>query len=154
MAKVLQLEGLSLDQVGAAFRDLIYSLENADAKVELAIANSLWANNIDVYEDFLQRCRDNFGAEVSRLDFGNPGAVAAINKWVSENTKGKIGKIVDRLSTADIFVLLNAVYFNGKWLKPFDKNATNDEEFHLLDGSTKKVPMMHQRADFGYFENE
>ncbi len=154
MAKVLQLEGLSLDEVDKTFHDTIASLENADPQVELQIANSLWGNNIDFNADFLARCRDNFDAEANKLDFADPGSADEINRWVSDNTKGKIGKIVDSLSPSDLFILLNAVYFNGKWQNAFDKTATSDEDFHLQDGVLEKVAMMKQQGKFPYFENE
>jgi len=154
MAKVLQLEGLDLDQVDNTFHDLIASLEQADPKVELEIADSLWANNFDFYPEFLARCQDYFGAEANQLDFSDPKTVDAINAWVSDKTKGKIEGIINKLDPEDLFVLLNAVYFNGKWQKAFDKQDTSDQDFHLADGSVGKVPMMKQDGELSYFEND
>ncbi|OFW59562.1 MAG: hypothetical protein A2W01_06550, partial [Candidatus Solincola sediminis] len=154
MAKVLQLEGLDLDQIDTTYHDLIASLEHADPKVELEIANSLWANNVDFLPDFLARCRGYFDASLDEGDFCDPHTIEAINAWVSEKTKGKIGKIVEKLTREDLFILLNAVYFSGKWQKAFDPEETTDQDFRLTDGSTKKVPTMRRKAEFPYFENE
>ena len=55
----------------------------------LKIANSVWINQNkadSVYEDFLKYVRENFGAEVGTLEFGQ-GAVETINKWVEEQTE-------------------------------------------------------------------
>jgi serpin B len=41
-------------------------------------------------------------------------------------------------------VLVNAIYFKGDWLHPFDPNSTHDAPFHLLDGSDIQVEMMSQ----------
>jgi len=75
MEKTLQLEGMSMDEVNAAFADLLTILQNSDPKVELTVANSLWAREgVEFNEDFLQRNRDYFQAEVAELDFENPDA--------------------------------------------------------------------------------
>jgi serine protease inhibitor len=47
-------------------------------------------------------------------------------------------------------VLANAIYFKAGWHHPFEDSATSPEPFHLLDGSTLDVPMMHQTESFGY----
>merc|ERR1719312_2481799 len=49
------------------------------------------------------------------------------------------------------FVLLNAIYFKGKWEKPFKKDKTDWEgKFHVGVQKTVKAKMMHQKASFGY----
>jgi serpin B len=51
--------------------------------------------------------------------------------------------------------LINAIYFKGDWTYQFDPNDTKDEDFTLLDGSTKQVPMMNmQDVSFPYYANE
>src|SRR5262249_43936018 len=48
-------------------------------------------------------------------------------------------------------VLTNAIYFKGKWDRPFNKAGTQDEDWFGPAG-TRQVPMMHQRGDFWYYE--
>jgi serpin B len=43
-------------------------------------------------------------------------------------------------------VLVNAIYFLGDWLSPFQPNATAPAPFHLGPTSTVDVPTMHQNA--------
>jgi serpin B len=50
-------------------------------------------------------------------------------------------------------VLTNAVYFKGQWMSRFDEERTTDATFHGAHGDAT-VPMMHQRDDFQYFEND
>ena len=155
MAGVLDLEGMSLEEANEQLSNLMTSLAQADEDVLLEIADSLWADEGYVFqEDFVQRCRDFYAAEVANLDLQDPGTVERINAWVSENTHDKIKKITDRIDPAVVLMLINAVYFNGKWHTPFDPSLTADGEFQRLDGGTVSVPFMHRSGDFSYFENE
>ena len=50
-------------------------------------------------------------------------------------------------------MITNAIYFKGKWLTEFDKTATRDEDFYLINGQKTKVKMMYQENRFNYYEN-
>jgi serpin B len=41
-------------------------------------------------------------------------------------------------------VLVNAVYLQADWFRPFGKYPTEDASFTRLDGSTVTVPLMHE----------
>lgn len=155
MAKAMRLEGMSKEELNQAAFDLRQSLQSADPKVELTIANSLWARQgISFKKQFLETNRQYFGAQVSVLDFADPGAPQTINRWVEANTKGKIPKIVDRIPASTVMFLINAIYFHGKWQKPFDKSLTQEKPFHLANGEQKRVPMMMQTGKFPYLKGE
>jgi serine protease inhibitor len=155
MRRTLKTEGLSLDELNEASAALINSLRSSDPKVELAIANSLWARReVKFREDFLERNRRFFAAEVASLDFGAPSALTAINDWVSRNTKSKIPSIIDRINTDDVMFLINAVYFKGEWENKFEKGLTKNEPFYPLSGLQKEVPMMSQSGDYQYYRGD
>lgn len=155
MARALKLEGAGLDELNLASADLLNALKSADPKIELAIANSLWAREgVRFKEDFLARNRQFFGAEISALDFKNPQSVATINRWVSANTKGKIDKILDQIAQDQVLFLINAVYFKGLWQTKFDKALTQTRPFHLLGGRQKQTPMMAQSGSYLYHRGD
>ncbi|GIV20837.1 MAG: serpin [Armatimonadota bacterium] len=155
MAKAMRLEGMSKEELNQAAFDLRQSLQSADPKVELTIANSLWARQgISFKRQFLDANRQYFGAQVSVLDFADPDAPQTINRWVEAHTKGKIPKIVDRIPASTVMFLINAIYFHGKWQKPFDKSLTQEKPFHLANGEQKRVPMMMQTSKFPYLKGE
>jgi serine protease inhibitor len=150
MAEVLGFQEMSLEEINAAFADLRSILENPDPKVELAIANSLWARQgKEFYEDFLQRNRDYYGAEVAALDFDLPDAADTINQWVEEQTKGRIKDLIEPpIDPLTVLFLINAIYFKADWAEPFDPKQTREIPFYLPDGSSKPHPVMFREGDF------
>ena len=155
MAKALELQGMSLQQVNQANDALKASLETADPAVQLAIANSLWVKQgVTFKPDFMQSNQQFYKAKVTELDFAKPEAPGIINSWVKENTRGKIDQVVQQINPSDVLFLINAIYFKGKWTNEFDKSQTSDRPFYLSDGTQKQHPMMSQSGKYRYFENE
>lgn len=155
MARGLKLDGMSLDEVNRANATLMSSLKSTDPKIELTIANSLWARQgVQFKSDFLARTRQFFGAEIAALNFSEPQAKTTINNWVSKSTKGKIPAIVDQIDNQKVLFLINAIYFKGVWTKQFDKALTKNEPFHLPSGAAQPVPMMSQSGNYLYYRGD
>jgi serine protease inhibitor len=155
MKKTLGLSGFENSRVNASNKAFIDSLSKLDKTIELNIANSLWLTNTLKFSDkFLADNRVFYNAEVSELNFSDPGAADTINSWASQKTKGKITNVIaPPINPATNIVLANATYFKGTWLYPFDKTKTADGQFKLMDGTTKTVPMMSLLCSNGYLEN-
>ena len=60
--------------------------------------------------------------------------------------------IVSPESISDLtrLVLVDAIYFKGKWASVFDPKRTRDAQFHLDQQRSIKVPMMWQKGDYSY----
>jgi serpin B len=122
---------------------------------ELSIANSLWGQEgFPFLGTFLDLLAENYGAGMRLVDYQDDpeGARQAINDWVSDETRDKIKDLIPQgaIDAMTRLVLANAIYFKAGWLDPFEETATGPEPFHLLDGSTVEIPMMHQSESFGY----
>lgn len=153
MAKALELQGLSLADVNQGNAALIAALQKADPAVEVAIANSLWAQKGGGFQrEFLRRNQQFYKAQVTELNFKQPGAAGKINNWVKQQTRGKITQIVDQVQPNLVLLLLNAVYFKGKWSQAFDAADTVERPFTLANGSRKQHPMMTQTGRYDYYE--
>ena len=151
MANTLGLEGMSLEEVNRAAADLTSALVSTDPKVQLKIANSLWAEKrLTLKPAFVQRSKEYYAAEVTSLDFASPTAPETINSWVNKNTEGKIEKVVERIAGGEILFLINAIYFKGEWQFKFEKEKTKDDVFRLSDGGQKKLPMMFRSGRYFY----
>lgn len=155
MADALEVDSMSPEEVNRAFADLRSTLANADPKLQLRIANSLWAkNSFTPKPTFIQRSKEYYAAEVASLDFASPAAPATINSWVKRNTEGRIEGVVDRIKPETILFLINAIYFKGQWQVSFEKEKTKDDMFRLADGRQKKLPMMFQSRKYLYHKDE
>ncbi|WP_138498675.1 serpin family protein [Nostoc sp. PA-18-2419] len=156
MAKTLELQGMNLSEINSAYATILKQLlDNQDPKVQLKIANSLWANqDIKFQSEFLKRAEDFYQAKVSNLNFQDATAVNTINNWVKDNTDGKINKIVGQIDPNQVLFLINAIYFKGNWSNAFDKNKTAEYPFNIASGRQKQYPMMSQDGEYKYYENE
>lgn len=132
------------EKLNAAYQDFLTTVPEIDPKVRLNIANSIWyKEGFPVKQDFIDANRTFYQSEVKPLDFNSPGAPDAINNWVDDKTEGLIDKIIDQVPGNIVMYLINAVYFKGTWLRPFDKDKTEDRPFTKADGSKVTVEMMN-----------
>ena len=127
--------------------------------VQCKIANALYVQEgTDLQGDFLQLAKDSFGAEVQPAGFKtNHEAVRQeINRWVDQRTGGKIQGLFGpgALDSLTSLVLVNAIYFKGRWANQFRMQDTRPLPFYMADGASTSVPMMHQTGKAGYAENE
>lgn len=166
MADVLHFT-LPQDRLHPAFNLLDQALASRGATAKskdgkpfrLSIANSLWGQaGYKFLPAFLDTLAENYGAGLRLVDFSSAPEAArkTINDWVSDQTEGKIKDLIPQgaIDTLTRLVLANAIYFNAAWMYPFDKDATEEGVFYLLDGSQVAVPMMHQDKHFRYFAGE
>lgn len=145
--KTLKADESSVEELNQAYRTLLKELPEADNKVNLSIANSVWyRQGFAVKQSFQQVLSEIFDAQI----YGEPfdmQTVKKINQWASDHTKGKIEKVIDEIQQDLVMFLMNALYFKGDWKYTFDKKQTQDWNFQLADGSDKKVKMMFVESD-------
>jgi serine protease inhibitor len=143
--KALGFDGKSLEQINDTYLKLISEMVPVDELVTLEVANSVWVEKrLNVKEKFMTDLKTWYDAEARKIDVTDPNAVSTVNDWISEKTHEKITHMLDNLDPDLAMLLINAIYFNGKWRYQFDKADTNEEPFYLAPGSPKNVPMMHQ----------
>ena len=153
MARALEVDGMSLEEVNRAFADLKSALTPTDPKIQIKIANSLWTRKgFTLKPAFVERNKQHYSAEIATLDFSNPTAATAINSWVNKNTEGKIEKIVEQVSNDDVLFLINAIYFKGQWKFEFKKENTKPDAFRVPGGEPRQVPMMSQSGSYLYYK--
>lgn len=122
---------------------------------EMAVANSLWAQEgAGLKPDYVELIARQYGGIVTLADFRHAAEVARgmINRWVEDKTRNKIRDLVPPGGlTADTrLVLVNAIYFKGKWILQFDEERTHEQPFHLEGGDSVQARLMYQKDDIRY----
>jgi serpin B len=130
------------------------SLPVVDSATTVSIANSLWyTTGFMVKPSYLKTNQDYFDARISSIDFQQAWAKDTINAWVDAQTHHLIPTIVQ--STKDqVMYLINAVYFKGAWVMPFDPKETYSTTFNKLKGGTNPVRMMSMLDTVRYGETD
>jgi len=159
MANVLGYGEQPIEAIDAGNTLLLQLLRAPDPKTETLVANSLRVQRgFPILPSFTQACQKHYEAEVDAVDFVRDrlGAAQRINGWVKEKTKGLIPELFEPkdFDQDTRLAVVNTLYFKGKWEAPFQKERTREEEFHLSNGTTKRVPMMHQSGWFRYLKGE
>ncbi|XP_078530276.1 plasma protease C1 inhibitor [Lissotriton helveticus] len=62
-----------------------------------------------------------------------------VNTWVAQHTNNRIKKLLDEIPPNVKLLLLNAIFFQGKWKTRFNPKETLQQSFW---GISKRVPMM------------
>lgn len=123
--------------------------------VQLAVANRLFGErSFEFRPEYLEWTAAEFGAPLEPVDFR--GAFEAvrgrINAWVAEQTHDRIPVILPpgSIDAGTSLVLVNAIYFKGRWALVFEESATQPRPFTLADGTQIETPTMEAKDDFGY----
>jgi serine protease inhibitor len=151
--KALRLNGITMDALNTSFKDLTSALLSVDQRVLMSIANSVWTEkDFVVKQSFIEILTEYYKAESKSFDINDPSAPAKINAWIEDKTNGLIKNMVDKLNDNAVMLLINAIYYKGKWSSQFDKSKTVPMPFYKSSGSPADVPMMKQETEYKVFE--
>ncbi|HET9420490.1 MAG TPA: serpin family protein [Nocardioides sp.] len=130
-------------------------LDGTEAEIALRAANTLFGEATTTFEqEFLDVLASEYGAGLQAVDFRHDfeAARVAINDWTAERTEGRIEDLVPEGAIDDLtrLVLVNALYLKAPWEETFEKELTDDRDFHLVDGSTVPVPTMTLETRAGW----
>ncbi|XP_053694200.1 uncharacterized protein LOC128742043 [Sabethes cyaneus] len=124
--------------------------------VEVNIGNGLFAQYGQTFDEKYKLLAEQlYQSNMMFLNYStNPQkAVAIINDWVRERTRGKIPQIVNQLDTDTMLVIANTLYFKAEWDEPFLKDGTKQRKF-FPNGPQKPatdVLMMVHGGCFPYY---
>ncbi|XP_074135102.1 serpin B6-like [Sminthopsis crassicaudata] len=139
--------------VHQSFQSFLKEANKSDDQYLLRIANQLFGEKTyDFITSFKEFCQKFYHSNLEELDFANASEEARkhINKWVEEKTEGKIMELLanDSVDSLTSLVLVNAIYFKGKWQIQFDKCKTTEQMFKISKEKQKPVQMMFQKSTF------
>ena len=158
MKTVLEYDSMTMEDINLGFYNLINSLIEVDKDMILSIADSVWIKKEFehfVKDGYLLTLTDSYSAQPYTLDFSDESSLEEINNWVSDNTNGKIKKIIDKIGSEAVMFLINAVYFNSAWTVAFDEEKNYEGIFTKSSGEKVSVEYMrfiNQMLEYGRTE--
>ncbi|XP_038192905.1 serine protease inhibitor A3N-like [Arvicola amphibius] len=158
------LEGLKFNltetpeaDIHQGFGHLLQILSQPNDQVQINIGSTMFVEKrLQILAEFKEKARALYQAEASSVDFQQPHVVKTlINDYVRKQTHGKIKNLISGLDKSALMVLVNYIYFKGKWRMPFYPQRTRESNFYLDNKRTVKVPMMHHLfRTIPYFRDE
>ncbi|XP_019099753.1 PREDICTED: serpin-ZX-like [Camelina sativa] len=157
------LRASSTDELNAVSSGIVTTVladSTAIGGPTILAANGFWIEkSLFVKPSFKDLLLNSYKAAFNEVDFltkvlslfdpDKPNSLAdevtkEVNSWVEEQTNGLITNLLPPNSASDQtdHIFANALFFNGKWFKPFDPSLTKDSDFNLLDGTKVRVPFM------------
>lgn len=147
-------QDLSIEEINETYQSLSKQLLSLDPEINLALANAVWyRQGFEVKSPFLEKLQTAYDARTAALDFSSPSALTTINGWASDNTNGKIDKVLEEIEPDAVMFLMNALYFKGTWTYQFDKSETGPVSFKPENGDVIDVEMMKGNFPFKTFSN-
>lgn len=156
ISNVLEVPGMKAEELNQTNASLMNQLASDSEAIQLSIGNSIWLNeSYQFQEEFAKNNENYFNAKIEEIDVTDNESGDRINGWVEDSTNGKIKEMMEApLDPKLVTVLLNAIYFKGDWQYPFEEEGTSEQDFHLTDGSLKKMPLMTLYEELPYLETD
>ncbi|BFZ17330.1 hypothetical protein BsWGS_20368 [Bradybaena similaris] len=156
MAQVLGWESENGEKIHQQFQKYLTKLQKRSGIYQLSTANRIFLEKtFTVIEDFKKKTKEWYLAEPAQANFtGNPKSeTEKINTWVAEQTQNKIKDLFGAgvINSWTRMVLVNAIYFKGKWDKEFDAKSTSPMPFKLSPEQTIDVPTMFNQQYYGFY---
>ena len=111
------------------------------------ISNAIFTE-FEPLETFIQKSKE-YKADLDLLK-----SAEQINNWCRNSTHGLIKKIIEKIDREAVMLLINAIYFKGKWKEEFDKKITKKREFINYEKNKYLVKFMYKEGHFNYYKND
>ncbi|XP_021028646.1 plasminogen activator inhibitor 2 [Mus caroli] len=154
------LQAQAGDKIHSAFSSLSSTINTPQGDYLLESANKLFGEKSARFkEEYVQLSKKYYSTEPEAVDFLECAEEARekINSWVKTQTKGEIPNLLPKGSVDEDtkMVLVNAVYFKGKWKTPFEKKLNGLHPFRVNSHESIPVQMMflHEKLNIGYIKD-
>ncbi|XP_019377371.1 PREDICTED: heterochromatin-associated protein MENT-like isoform X2 [Gavialis gangeticus] len=140
-------------EIHVGFKTLLSAVNKPNKNYELKTANRLYEEKTyPLVQRYLRLAKKFYCAEPQAANFRTAAEQARkeINSWVTNQTEGRIQDLLPTgsVDSRTALVLVNAIYFNGKWEKQFLKENTSERPFRVSKTKTKPVQMMFLKDMF------
>lgn len=140
----LQFAGSTQDSIAQNYQAVLAPLQSNPL---MKTANKIYVQEgYSVQAAFNDSIVQDFYTSAELLNFAQSASAAdEINNWVANETNDLITNLISpsSLSSETKMVLVNAIYFKGKWTKAFNTANTNAQSFTTDSKNSAQIPFMH-----------
>ncbi|XP_069772454.1 alpha-1-antiproteinase-like [Narcine bancroftii] len=136
-------------QMHKGYQQLLQALTAENREMQLLTGNSLHIQSgFDVQPSFLNETKKFYNAEVCFLDFKQDpqNAKQQLNNYLKKMTKGKVKDMFTTIDPSTRLLLINYIFFKGKWKNPFDPTRTTEADFNVNKTTVVKAQFMYQKT--------
>uniref|UniRef100_A0A3B1JY77 Serpin family A member 4 n=1 Tax=Astyanax mexicanus TaxID=7994 RepID=A0A3B1JY77_ASTMX len=144
---------LTPDQVNEGYEHLLHMLDHSQDEMLLEAGSAVAVReDFKPVDKFLKDVQHFYQGEAFTVDYSKPEvAVQEINKYIAKKTKDMITDMVKTLDPQTVMMLINYIYFRGKWKKPFEQRFTQKADFHVDDNTKVTVDMMQNTGRYHFY---
>ncbi|KAG1666459.1 putative serpin-like protein [Nymphon striatum] len=150
LGNLLGLNGMNKTKVEESVNQLRSAVSSNTGKNTFTVANtiaverSLRLKSCIANDPFISVSKANF-------KYNSDGERIKLNKWVESKTNDLITDLLPpgSVNSLTVLAIINAVYFKGDWLDPFEKELTRETTFTSAY-KTSKVQMMARQGKMAY----
>uniref|UniRef100_A0A4W4FAM4 Serpin domain-containing protein n=1 Tax=Electrophorus electricus TaxID=8005 RepID=A0A4W4FAM4_ELEEL len=151
----LGYSNLTATQVNEAYEHLLHMLDHSQDAMLLEAGSAVAVQEgFKPVEKFLKDAQHFYHGEAFSVDFSKPEvAVQEVNKFIAKKTKDMITDMTKSLDPKTVMMLINYIYFRGKWEKPFEVKNTNKADFYIDVKTKVTVDMMKRTGRYNLFQD-
>ena len=155
--KVLGCDDAAAAHINEFCRKILTEAPKLDKLTQMEINNLFCSHKSHTPKPaFTKIANEYYHTSLKSMDFDSEHSVDEINQEINEHSNGMLPKVLDKSNLDPMmgFVLTNTIYFKGIWTDKFYKAHTEDEVFKNENGKEMLVPIMNQKRQFFYTEND
>uniref|UniRef100_A0A8B9LLE2 Serpin family A member 4 n=1 Tax=Astyanax mexicanus TaxID=7994 RepID=A0A8B9LLE2_ASTMX len=147
---------LTPDQVNEGYEHLLHMLGHSQDEMLLEAGSALAVQEgFKPVDKFLKDAQHFYEGEAFTVDYSKPEvAVQEINKYIAKKTKDMITDMIETLDPQTVMMLINYIYFKGKWEEPFEARLTRKADFNVDENTKVSVDMMSRTDQFDFYRDQ
>lgn len=137
----------NLNKLSSELVSVVFADGSPAGGPKLSFANGVWVDQTLPFKPAFKKVVDDlYKASSNQVDFLTKAVevAAEVNSWAENQTNGLIKDLLPpgSVDSTTRLIFANGLYFKGAWNEKFDASETKEDDFHLLDGTSVKVPYM------------
>ncbi|MGN1265235.1 MAG: serpin family protein, partial [Muribaculaceae bacterium] len=160
ICSLLHVGNNDVTRINSYFYNVLSKLSLPSKNTKFFNANAVFFDeSMKVNDNVANNCNHHLGASFEPLDFKSNTVISTINKWFAEHTENLINDMLEGEDvTNNNLIICNALFYQGKWMDPFDERNTYKQKFYTSyasDANYVEVDIMHDsKRSLAYAETK